>query len=148
MEEDGPENAWPSRASVPEDYQQTASLTQTLDPENAQRSQSLADEAGAQLQHTRTSLASRLQIQRHDDDAWGEAASQTGQENHREEAAVTKERQGSHSGSKATNDKNLAWQRTRPAGPQCNGMMMMLVSLPVTTVVDRKGRRLTRKDPV
>jgi hypothetical protein len=35
-----------------------------------------------------------------------------------------------------------------PAGPQCNGMMMMLVSLPVTTVVDRKGRRLTRKDPV
>ena len=113
MEEDGPENAWPSRASVPEDHQQTASLTQTLDPENAQRSQSLADEAGAQLQHTRTSLTSRLQIQRHDDDAWGEAASQTGQENHKEEAAVTKERQGSHSGSKVTNDQNLAWQRTR-----------------------------------
>ena len=113
MEEDGPENAWPSRASVPEDHQQTASLTQTLDPENAQRSQSLADEAGAPLQHTRTSLTSRLQIQRHDDDAWGEAASQTGQENHKEEAAVTKERQGSHSGSKVTNDQNLAWQRTR-----------------------------------
>ena len=65
------------------------------------------------MQHTRTSLASRLQIQRHDDDAWAEAASQTGQENHKEEAAVTKERQASHSGPKAANDQNLAWQRTR-----------------------------------
>ena len=62
----------PSQASLPgEDSKQAAStLTKNLYAKYAARSEATADETGYQLQHTRTSLASKAPVERHDDDVW------------------------------------------------------------------------------
>ena len=62
----------PSQTSLPgEDSKQAAStLTKNLYAKYAARSEATADETGYQLQHTRTSLASKAPVERHDDDVW------------------------------------------------------------------------------
>ena len=70
----------PSQASVPgeESKQAASTLTKNLYAKYAARSQTAADETGYQLQHTRTSLASKAPVERHDDDVW-ESPSQRAQ---------------------------------------------------------------------
>ena len=70
----------PSQASLPgEDSKQAAStLTKNLYAKYAARSEATADETGYQLQHTKTSLASKAAVEWDDDDAW-ESPSQRAQ---------------------------------------------------------------------
>ena len=60
----------PSQASLPGEDKAASTLTKNLYAKYAARSEATADETGYQLQHTRTSLASKAPVERHDDDVW------------------------------------------------------------------------------
>ncbi len=73
----------PSQASVPEEDEKqnkkpASSLTKNLRPNDSSHSETTAHETGHQMQHTRTSLASKAPVELHDDDVW-ESPSQRAQ---------------------------------------------------------------------